>query len=329
MNSSDNNPIDNPELENNSSVRKVHSPGSMLRQKRESGNLELNTIARELNLDPWMLTALEADDFSKFGAQVFAKGHLKHYAQHLGLKPDDVLFAYYQVAERKETTPVISKHLSSATTNKSYNHLSKWFIRILALLAIAALAYGLYQGILWWLNDAKESSSSVTELSLEDTSSSQVGLDSVATAAPVANNTRAEIDTDLQADTATINNEIQDASSSNTAIEPGPVENTAQSAATTLSDIPATSTPAVSERQQLRFTFQQSSWIEVFSESGDRLIYGMANEGTVRNIRINGPTEIFLGNSDGTVITLNGQLYTIPNNAKAGRTARFVLDPDF
>ena len=127
-----------------SSVRKIVSPGAMLRQKRESSNLELSSISRELNLDTWMLMALEEDNFSKFGAQVFAKGHLKHYAQHLGLSTDDVLLAYYQVAERKETTPVINRQLSMTKQSRSYAWFSKIFMYLLALLAISALLYAGY-----------------------------------------------------------------------------------------------------------------------------------------------------------------------------------------
>ena len=75
-----------------SQIRNVLTPGTILKARREQTNAELAVIARELNLDTWMLTALEEDDFGKFGAQVFAKGHLKHYAEHLGLNQPKTLY---------------------------------------------------------------------------------------------------------------------------------------------------------------------------------------------------------------------------------------------
>ena len=338
MSNSENESLDtnnNNQANNESSVRHVLSPGSMLRQKREASNLELAVIARELNLDPWMLTALEADEFSKFGAQVFAKGHLKHYAQHLGLNPEDVLFAYYQVAERKETTPVINKYIRTTPHRKSSKRLSKWFIRILALLTVGALIYGAYTGIIWWLNDARENSATSSEIQNPNLDSSSIEVPPRET-----DQTTPELALPLP------EGQVSDTDNSDLSIPSNDVQiglgnvssdleiNTDSDASSAVSDQSVTTDSTLDVRQvtggqdTLQFDFQESSWVEVFTESGERLIYGMANSGAVRQVKINGPTEIFLGNALGTVISLNGKTYNIPENAKAGRTARFVLDTD-
>ncbi|MBT8141899.1 MAG: helix-turn-helix domain-containing protein [Gammaproteobacteria bacterium] len=334
------------------SVRNVLSPGSMLRNKRDALGLELKDIARELNLDTWMLTAIEADEFNRFGAQVFAKGHLKHYAQHLGLNPDDVLFAYYQVAQPKETTPVIKQNLSSTKNRKSHAKFSKWFMRFLALLTVAALVYAAVILVQLWLKDAQENSGndsvipvpvnsaaiqSDSSLSEDQTSSSSANnekslrlalpqaSDEITAQAQDLSNAMSEQSTNLA---VALNNEETDLPAQEDVpqqVNQEPLDSIAQNnEPKSLLNVASNNNAS---NNVLQFNFLESSWIEVIAENGQRLIYGMANQGTVRDININGPTEIFLGNAQGTRILLNGSFYDIPANARAGRTARFVLEP--
>lgn len=321
-----------------SGVRNVLSPGTMLRQKREASNLELSSISRELNLDTWMLNALENDEFSKFTAQVFAKGHLKHYAQYLGLNSEDVLFAYYQVAERKDTAPVINQQLSLTTPKKSFARFSRWFMWLLGIMAIGALVYATYQWSVTWLQGARESSNSISEQSLNPE-------DAVA---EIQSNSNLAVPVKQSVDNLSTEQTVEPASETVSIDEPAltvePVLSNLETVATLNTPVPdyglnnqsSETVPArdtqtdVSPQSPeiLRFNFLESSWVEVFGVNGKRLIYGMANQGTVREIALSGPTEIFLGNAQGTRITLNGSAYNIPANARAGRTARFVLEPD-
>ena len=67
--------------------------------------------------------------------------------------------------------------------------------------------------------------------------------------------------------------------------------------------------------------------MEVFDVNNKQLIYDNKRPGAVEELTITGPTSIFFGNYPGVKISLNGSIYNIPSSAKAGNTARFVLEP--
>jgi cytoskeleton protein RodZ len=68
--------------------------GARLRGARERSRLTILQAAEKLHVDPDILEALEADNFAALGAPVFAKGHLRHYAELVGESPE-ALFALY------------------------------------------------------------------------------------------------------------------------------------------------------------------------------------------------------------------------------------------
>jgi cytoskeleton protein RodZ len=70
--------------------------GARLRGARERSRLTILQAAEKLHVDPDILEALEANDFAALGAPVFAKGHLRHYAQLVGESPEALLELYAQ-----------------------------------------------------------------------------------------------------------------------------------------------------------------------------------------------------------------------------------------
>ena len=70
------------------------SPGARLRRERESQGIGHQQAAESLNLDPAVLTHIEANDFAALGAPVFVKGHLRRYASLLGLAEDEIVSMY-------------------------------------------------------------------------------------------------------------------------------------------------------------------------------------------------------------------------------------------
>jgi cytoskeletal protein RodZ len=208
----------------------------------------------------------------------------------------------------------------------------------LGILAVGALLYATYQWSVSWLQGARESSNSVGEQSLNPENAVAEIQANTSLTVPVkqtVGNVATEQSTELASETVSIDESVLTAEPAASELEgditldkpvPDSGLNNQSSipapARTTQTDVPL---PSV---EILRFNFVESSWVEVFGVNGKRLIYGMANQGTVREIALSGPTEIFLGNAQGTLITLNGSTYNIPANARAGRTARFVLEPD-
>jgi cytoskeleton protein RodZ len=61
--------------------------GARLRAGRERSGLTLLQVAERLHVDSKVIEALEAERFDSLGAPVFARGHMKHYAELVGEQP--------------------------------------------------------------------------------------------------------------------------------------------------------------------------------------------------------------------------------------------------
>jgi len=76
--------------------------GVRLRAGRERSGLTLLQAAEKMHLDSKVLEALEAEDFASLGAPVFARGHLRRYAELIGEQPAQLQSLY---AQSTRTTP--------------------------------------------------------------------------------------------------------------------------------------------------------------------------------------------------------------------------------
>ena len=70
------------------------NPGARLAAAREQAGMTLLQAAEQLRLDVATLQALEAGRFQALGAAVFVRGHLRHYAELLGLPVGEIDAAY-------------------------------------------------------------------------------------------------------------------------------------------------------------------------------------------------------------------------------------------
>ncbi len=69
--------------------------GKMLKEARQKHKIrDLNVIAEELCIKPYLLEALEQGDFASFPSSCYATGFLKNYATYLGLNTKDVVSRY-------------------------------------------------------------------------------------------------------------------------------------------------------------------------------------------------------------------------------------------
>lgn len=70
------------------------STGQMIQQAREAAGLSLDQVAAATKIRSSILAAMEEDDFSHCGGDVYARGQLKSIAAVVGLDPDDVVESY-------------------------------------------------------------------------------------------------------------------------------------------------------------------------------------------------------------------------------------------
>lgn len=81
--------------------------GERLAEARRERQISVLEVAKELHLDEPKVRALERNEFEVLGAPVFAKGHLRKYAQLVGVDPDDIFADYYKMTRQETIPPVI------------------------------------------------------------------------------------------------------------------------------------------------------------------------------------------------------------------------------
>src|SRR5579863_7706310 len=87
----------------------VRGIGARLRAARERTGLTVLAAAEKLHVDARVLEALEAEDFAALGADVYVRGHLRHYAELLGEQPGELQELYAgsrQAALRPDLTRI-------------------------------------------------------------------------------------------------------------------------------------------------------------------------------------------------------------------------------
>lgn len=131
---------ENDKLEETTRDEESHGPlgGERLAEARREQQIAVIEIAKELHLDEFKVRALERNDFDVIGAPVFAKGHLRKYAQLVKVDEADVMADYYQLNRSVGAPPVIS------TRPKPRQVVSPgpWVAAIVVII-VAATAY-------WW-----------------------------------------------------------------------------------------------------------------------------------------------------------------------------------
>jgi cytoskeleton protein RodZ len=112
--------------------------GERLAEARRNLQIPVIEIAKELHLDEYKVRALESNDFDVIGAPVFAKGHLRKYAQLVKVDEADVMADYYQLNRSASGQPVLAPRRRPNRTISP----GPWVAAIAVILAVAS-AY-------WW-----------------------------------------------------------------------------------------------------------------------------------------------------------------------------------
>jgi cytoskeleton protein RodZ len=114
--------------------------GERLAEARREKQISVVEIAKELHLDEPKVRALESNDFEALGAPVFAKGHLRKYAELVGVDFNDVIAEYYEF-NREPPAPLVVN--SQAKVRRELSP-GPW-IAVIIVLIFAAVAY-------WWFS---------------------------------------------------------------------------------------------------------------------------------------------------------------------------------
>jgi cytoskeleton protein RodZ len=278
------------------------SIGQTLARWRSERGESIAHVATRLKCDVAVIEALEADRFNDLGAPVFARGHLKRYAELLGA-PVDELLERWSVVQRQSLAPPDLTSMPRARARTVDTRV--WGRRVGA--AAVALVIGLAA---WWILKGSGTATAPAQLAaqaLPPPPPAPAPLPVVAAPAP-ADPTTAEPPT---SDVAT-----------------PPPGATAVMPATTVAPaaVAASAPPVAGDRARLRLAAREDSWIQVVDATGRRLYFGTLRRDS--SVALNGaaPLRVLLGRADMTAVELAGRPVSIPSSMIFNATAHFTID---
>lgn len=275
--------------------------GERLRAARRENDISVRDIAKELHLDEPKVRALEENSFDLLGAPVFAKGHLRKYAELVGVSVDDVLEDYYKMNRAAGAPPVVGPK----KTQPRDLALGPWLIGAVLTLIIAGTAY-------WWFTRPPAPAPSEA---IEP-----------ATLAPFASDNEYADDTfaedEISETDAAIDATTEEAEEAEIAVTPAPVESSPLITEPVVQDSGESSLPQV----QIELTYTGDCWTEISDASGQRLFYDLGADGRVVSVGGDAPLRLILGDGNNVSITVEGRPYPIPSSARSGRLARLTIN---
>jgi cytoskeleton protein RodZ len=270
--------------------------GQRLANARREHDISLSEIAKELHLDEPKVQALEENLFDQLGAPVFAKGHLRKYAELVGVPTDDILADYYKLNRSTGAPPVVGPRRPKPPKDIS---LGPWIAGIVAISLIAGVSY-------WWLNRVPAPEVSSTPGVLEPFAARPAAPETEPEADPpgedVANDNSADVET----------------------AAPREIENTSPDVEPATDEGPVAA--ATDGELQISMTYTGDCWTEVTDANGERLFFGLGMVG--QTVTRNGmpPLQALFGDATNVTLTVNGDDFPISGRAGRGNTARVTID---
>jgi len=282
--------------------------GERLRAARRANDISLRDIAKELHLDEGKVRALEQNEFDVLGAPVFAKGHLRKYAELVGVAEDDIMTDYYKMTRTTAAPPLVSP----VRKRPRDINVVPWILGALIVVVVGAAAY-------WWF----------VQRTPEPASSRVATPPAVPASREVERPSAAEetgaieiVGADTEADAAVpAEDEPEEPMTSN--------ENASVEAQPVAVEAPLPESQEVSvDAAGIRLSFSGDCWTEVSDATGERLFYDLGAAGRVVSLSGEPPFRVILGDAENVSISVNGQEYPIPESARRGRLARLTINPD-
>jgi cytoskeleton protein RodZ len=273
--------------------------GARLEKARDRLGWTQMQAAEKLHLEPRSIAALEREDFQQLGGAVYARGHLRRYAELLGESPAELESLF---AQRPQSSvppdlariprPIISSRRARRPT------LGLWPVALLA----GVLLVG---GLVWW---AVRSMPKHTATGLETVTES-IKIDNLAgAAAPAASSASSTAPAGTAAAATT-------PAAAPQALAPAP-----KGVVTVL--------PAPPDLLKLVLRFHQDTWAEIYDAGGTRLWYDVGAAGSEQKLSGHAPLHLVLGNAAAVAIMINGKSMPLSATIRGTPNVRFSIGED-
>lgn len=265
--------------------------GERLAEARRERQITVLEIAKELHLDESKVRSLESNEFEALGAPVFAKGHLKTYAQLVGLDVNDILTDYYKMTRQDNLPPVV------VARRRMHKEVAPGpWIAVIVVIIVAAAAY-------WWfaVYSLQQQAPVQTPASVPAGQADTVPADADRT--PIE---PVEVEPEPEAVVAEPETD-----------EPAPAAS---------EQAPVASEPPADDEVRLSLSFSGDCWTEVSDATGRRLFFRMGRPGEIVELTGTAPFAVLFGDVDNVAVRVNGNDYPISTNSPGSRTARLTIN---
>ena len=279
--------------------------GVQLTRLRELRGLSSAEVATALRCDTKTIDALEGERWAELGAPVFSRGHLRRYAEFLGVPADPLLEQWN--AEQGGST--VLPDLSLGPQAPRPLDTQRWGRRLAMLAGAFVIALAA-----WWILQGAEMRPAAT-LAPVEASVPMPTVPVVPAPAPVdlAPVPAAPIALEAAPDAA------PDA-------VPDAVPDAAPVAAVPVGVTPAVAAPSVpGDGVAVAFTASEPCWAEVVDATGARRLYALLQPGQRVSVQGAPPLRVVLGRGDVTALEISGSAAAIPVDAVRNSVARFEI----
>lgn len=278
--------LENQEDEAKTAEAEGPAGGERLAEARREQHISVDEIAKELHLDEPKVRALERNEFDILGAPVFAKGHLKKYAQLVNVDPDDVLVDYYRLTRSATVPPVV---LNRKRPGKELSP-GPW-IAVIVVIIIVVTAF-------WWFTRPAD---------LEPVLEPEVQMEDVLPAQPVDESAIPPGSDEDLAETAPQVTEPVIQNDPEPEPEPEPEQ-------------------VIEDGQMhVLVTYTGDCWTEITDSNGRRLLFALGQDGRTVELSGAEPFNVLFGNPGNVSLRVNGEERPLPPTNRPDRPMRLTL----
>jgi cytoskeleton protein RodZ len=327
--------------------------GARLRAGREKLGLTVLQVAERIHTDPKIVEAIESDNYAALGAPVYARGHIRHYAELVGESANELIALYSDLG--KVGQPDLTQIVKAPAGHES----NKLVAPALIVIAVFAIA-----GAVWWVSalskkkpqlsethvvgEEQPASSSSNESSSAGASPGTSAAPAAATGPGVGNGNAGPVQTRAPSGAGAAASGATGRPTPSATLPPGspgrqgaagtpptsgpaaPSSTRVASAGPTGATPPTSGSPAPTgavARNQAQVTLRYSadSWTEVYDSTGARLFYDVGSANSVQTVVGTPPLRVVLGNASGVAVEFNGRSTPIAKLAHPDGSVQFSI----
>lgn len=284
--------------------------GQRLKSERERKGLSAQKVADELHLDGWVIDGLESGDYERIGPPVYAKGHLKRYAELLGLAADDVLASF----EGKSAAAPVSlasgmRMRTSAAVGREWS--------VAQIVGWAVVAASVLAGVLWWHPwQPRAALDSAAPVAAAVGAAASAALPLPAGGADAAAGAGLEV-------AGAVAPEVGGALGAGGTAAPAPVPAVVVGAPADVA-----SAVAGAGHVRLRLLFLADSWVDVHDAAGQRLFAGNGRVNNARSMSGSGPLRVYIKSASSVHLDINNHSVAIGPQFIVDNVAHFAVGAD-